>query len=144
MACGIEWNNKTPAAWMDRQAGVVPVAVCTGTAAVVSVDFSSLWDSTGPLHRFPGAVSESLTHSVDRFFGNTWPPCATLSLMTDASSVTELFVPPLYRCLRRTITRINNYAGLYRLPGTFYENWKCFHGRLAKPSAQSESYLADS
>ena len=29
---------------MDHQAGVfVPVAVCTGTAAVISVEFSSLW-----------------------------------------------------------------------------------------------------
>jgi hypothetical protein len=68
----------------------VPVAVCTGAAAVVSVEFCLLWSP----HRFPGAESESFTHSVDRLFGNTWPSHATLSLMTDASSVTKLFIPP--------------------------------------------------
>jgi hypothetical protein len=60
--------------------------------------------STGSSHRFPGAASESFTHSVDRLFGNTWPPRATLSLMTDASSITKLFIPPSHRRLRRTTT----------------------------------------
>ena len=45
--------------------------------------------STGSPHRIPGAASERLTYSVDRLLGNTWPPRATISLMTDASSVTE-------------------------------------------------------
>ena len=30
--------------------------------------------------------------------------------------------------------RINNYAGLYRLPGTFDKNWNFFLCRLVEPS----------
>jgi hypothetical protein len=86
---------------------IVTVAVCTGTTAVISVEFSSLHHlqpSTDSPHRFPGAASESFAHSVDRLFDNTWPLCATLSLKTDASSIMKLFLPPLDRHLRRTTT----------------------------------------
>ena len=31
---------------------------------------------------------------------------------------------------------INKYVGLYRMLDTSYENWKCFQGRPAEPSAQ--------
>ena len=95
---------------MDRQAGVfVPAAVCTVTTAVVSVDFPRcglryLQLSTGSPHRFPGAASESFTHFVDRLFGNIWFLRATRSLMTDASCVMKLFLPPSDRHLRRTTT----------------------------------------
>jgi hypothetical protein len=83
----------------------VPVAVCTGTTAVVCVEFSSLWapvsstlDWLSWASWLPGAASECFTHSVDRLFGNTWPPRTTLS------SVTKLFIPPSDRRLRRTTT----------------------------------------
>jgi hypothetical protein len=85
----------------------MPVAVCTDTTAVISIEFTQfelrfLQLSTGFPHRFPGAASGSFTHSVDRLFGNTWPPYATLSWMTDASSVKKFFIPPSDRGLRRS------------------------------------------
>ena len=64
---------------------------------------SGIFNSWLALRIFPGAASESFMHSVDHLFGNTWPPRATLSLKV-ASSVTKLFIPPLDRCIRRTMT----------------------------------------
>jgi hypothetical protein len=64
--------------------------------------YLQLW--TGSPHRFPGTASESFTQSVDRLFGNTWPPRAALSLMTVASSVTKFFISPSDRHLRSTTT----------------------------------------
>jgi hypothetical protein len=86
-----------------------PVAVCTVQLQSFSYNFPHctlryLQLSTGCPHRFPGAASESFTHSVDRLFGNTWPPNTTLSMITDTSSVTKLFIPPSDRRLRSTTT----------------------------------------
>ena len=40
----------------------------------------------------------------NRLFSNTWPPPRDLSLMTDASSVTKMSIPPSDGRLRRTTT----------------------------------------
>ena len=64
--------------------------------------FRYLQLSNGSPHKFPGAASECFTHSINRLFSNIWPPHTTLSLMTNAASVTKLFIPPSDQCLRRT------------------------------------------
>jgi hypothetical protein len=68
----------------------------------------------------------SFTHSVDRLFGNTWPHSATLSLMTDASSVTKLFTPPSDRCLKRTTTSklpSERTLNRHKIPGNTNYAW---------------------
>jgi len=49
------------------------------------------------------------------------------------NSLTDLLDPRKNKCIC-----------LYRLPDTFYENWKCILVRIAEPIAQTESCVSDS